>query len=112
MRTLNRKAWSAIHDDPVAKLKAQAAEAHSKSPHAKAMQRHTEERRALGQDHRKEGLELESKHRLARNAENEISRPKPAMAEENREKESKALFAKQDRERSALRQHHERELGG
>lgn len=100
----------AVYDDPVSKLKAAAAEARNKSPRAKINTRHTDEVRALGQEHHKESLELADKHRRARNAENEVSRPKPAGAEEKREQELKSMRAKHGKENWELSQRHDREL--
>jgi len=108
--SMKRDALRALHDDPVGRLRREAEEKRSKSPRVKAFLRHREEDRALGQGHHKESLELADKHRRARNAENEVSRPKPAGAEEKREQELKSMRAKHGKEDWDLSQRHEREL--
>jgi hypothetical protein len=108
--SFKQDALRALHDDPVGRLRREAEEKRSKGPRVQAMLRHREEDRALGQDHRRESMALQSKHISRRAAEYAVDGPRPPRFEEKMQAENSALNARHGRERAALRERHEREM--
>jgi hypothetical protein len=106
---LKHELGKALHDDPIAKLRAADQERRRNSPKAKLLERHDAEMRELQQRHARQGNELANDHAIKRGREAMLSTPKPYRFEEKLRSERDALRGKQTKEREALINKHDRE---